>query len=90
MSTPDIIPLISKLGAIGLIGALWVWERWMSRDREAQLSEAHEQIMRHRQEIRILTALVRRNTRAIERFDQTQSRLFDFLERIHDDIKNNR
>lgn len=90
MNVPDIFPLISKLGAIGLIGALWVWERWMSRDREAQLSEAHEQIMKHRQEIRILTALVRRNTRAIERFDQTQSRLSDFLERIHDDIKNHR
>ena len=90
MSTPELFPLLSKLGAIGLIGALWVWERWMSRHRENQLSEAHEQIMKHRQEIRILTALVRRNTRAIERFDQTQSRLFDFLERIQDEIRNSR
>ena len=59
----------------------------MSRTRETQLSEAHDEIMKQRQEIRVLTALVRRNTRAIERFDQTHARLFDFLERMHDEIK---
>jgi len=90
MTIEQILPLLGKFGAIGLIGALWIWERWMSRHRETQLDEAHDKIMRQRQEIRVLTVLVRRNTRAVERFDQTQSRLFDFLERMHDEIKANR
>lgn len=90
MSISELVPMLSKVGAIGLIGALWVWERWMSRHRENQLSEAHDEIMKQRQEIKVLTVLVRRNTKAIERFDQTQSRLFDFLERIQDELKNQR
>lgn len=44
--------------------------------------------MKHRREIGILTALVRPNTRAIERFDQTPSRPTDLLERIRDEIGN--
>ncbi|NBC96473.1 MAG: hypothetical protein GVY27_08985 [Deinococcus-Thermus bacterium] len=90
MAVDQIFPLLTKVGAIGLIGALWVWERWMSRHRENQLSEAHEKILQQRQELRVLTMLVRRNTRALERFEQTQCRLSEFLERMHDEIKSNR
>lgn len=40
MSASERFPLRRKLGAVGLIGASWVGDRWMSRDRENQLSEA--------------------------------------------------
>lgn len=90
MPIDQLLPVLTKFGAIGLIAALWVWERWMSRNRENQLSEAHAKIMQQRQEIRVLTTMVKRNTRALERFEQTQSRLSDFLERMHDDIKSGR
>ena len=86
MTIDQLLPMLSKLGAVWLIGALWIVERWLSRTRESQLTEAHAQIMRQREEIKVLTVLVRRNTRAIERFDQTQARLFDFLERIQSEI----
>lgn len=81
----DIIQALSQFGAAGLMGALWVWERSMSRKREAQITAAHEQLVGERQQLRELMRLVHRNTRAIERFDQTQAQLRDLLERIYGD-----
>ncbi|HEX7009114.1 MAG TPA: hypothetical protein VF184_03975 [Phycisphaeraceae bacterium] len=83
----EMLPGLTQFGAAGLMGALWVWERRLSRHREAQLDEAHQQLMRAQQELRVLVKLVRRNTQAIERFEQTQRQLKDLLERIGDESK---
>lgn len=76
---------LTQFGAAGLMGALWVWERLLSRKREAQLNATHELLMHERQELRVLVRLVRRNTQAIERFDQTQRQLKELLERMSDE-----
>ena len=73
---------LAQFGVAGLMGALWLWERLYSRKREQQLTEAHQQLTAQQQELHILTDLVRQNTAAIERFEQTQQRIADLLERM--------
>ncbi len=78
----DVMQHAAQFGVAGLMGVLWVWERRMSRQREQQLNEAHAQLMRQREPLRILVRLVRRNTQALERFDRTQQQLIDVLQRV--------
>ncbi len=82
----EAIGSFTQFGVAGLIGALWVWERMLSRKREAQLNAAHDKLMHQQHELRVLVTLVRRNTRAIERFEQTQKQLRELLERINREI----
>jgi len=81
------IESLTQFGVAGLMGALWTWERWISRRREAELSEAHRRLMRQREELSVLVRLVRRNTRAVERFEATQSHLHDLLVKINDESR---
>lgn len=81
----DALPALTQFGVAGLMGTLWVWERMLSRKREAQLHQTHERLMQQTQELRVLVKLVRQNTLAIARFDQTQKQLNDLLERISND-----
>ncbi len=81
----DVVQAVAQFGAAGLMGTLWVWERSLTRRRETQLSEAHESLRAERQQLRELMRLVHRNTRAIERFDQTQNQLRQTLERMRDE-----
>ena len=74
---------LTQFGVAGLMGALWVWERAMTRRREQQLTAAHERLTSERQQLRELMRLAHRNTRALERFDKTQAQLLDLLERMH-------
>lgn len=78
---------LTQFGVAGLMGALWVWERSMSRRRESQLSATHERLMAQRYQLRELVRTLHRNTRAIERFDLTQARLRDLLERMYREQK---
>ena len=80
---PDTLAPLLELGPAGLMGALWLAERWLSRRRETQLTDAHERILTQQQKIDALIALVRQNTTAIERFDQTQHQLLRLLEKSH-------
>lgn len=64
------------------MGILWVWERTLSRRREKQLSESHDKLLQYQEHLTVLIKLVRRNTQAIERFDQTQVRLIQILEQV--------
>ena len=84
---PEMIQGLAQFGAAGLMGALWVWERRLSRRREHQLDAAPRRLIRPRHELRVLMRLVQRNTRAIERFEQTQRRFGDLLEEISDGKK---
>ena len=84
----EVIEVFREFGVAGLMGMLWVWERTQSRRREKQLNEAHDQITRQRDNLDLLVKLVRHNTRAIEQFEQTQSRLRTLLEKLHDGMRN--
>lgn len=82
----DVIQPLTQFGVAGLMGLLWVWERLMSRKREAQLNEAHMDLHRQNRELSVLVKLVRHNTRAIVRFDRTQMQLKELLEKMHHEI----
>lgn len=82
----ETIQQLTQFGVAGLMGLLWVWERLMSRKREAQLNEAHLCLKQQHHELGMLVKLVRQNTRAITRFDQTQLQLKELLEKMHHDI----
>lgn len=73
---------LTQFGVAGLMGVLWTWERWFSRRRERELTEAHRRLVEQREGITLLVDLVERNTRAIERFERTQARLSELLETI--------
>ncbi|MGB0766427.1 MAG: hypothetical protein ACPGYV_01815 [Phycisphaeraceae bacterium] len=73
---------VTQLGVAGLMGALWLWERMYSRRREQELTQAHQLLIAQRQELSILIGLVQQNTAAIQRFEQTQHRLADLLEKM--------
>lgn len=89
MLTADAIQPLTQFGVAGLMGLLWVWERLMSRKREAQLNEAHLNLQGQHHELNVLVKLVRQNTRAIVRFDRTQLQLKELLEKMHHDIDQN-
>lgn len=76
------IESLTQFGAAGLMGLLWTWERWFSRRRERELSEAHQRLVGQREVLDTLIGLVQRNTEAIERFENTQQRLNTLLERM--------
>ncbi len=89
MLTAEAIQQLTQFGVAGLMGLLWVWERLMSRKREAQLNEAHLNLQGQHHELNVLVKLVRQNTRAIVRFDRTQLQLKELLEKMHHDIDQN-
>lgn len=73
---------LTQFGVAGLMGVLWTWERWFSRRRERELSEAHRRLIEQRETLTLIVDLVDRNTRAIERFERTQARLIELLEKF--------
>ena len=76
------IEQLTQFGVAGLMGALWLWERVYSRQREQQLTQAHERMLAQQTELHELLRLVQRNTAAIERFEQTQARFADLLDKM--------
>jgi hypothetical protein len=61
-----------NLGAAGLMGAMWLWERRNSAKREHQLDEAHERILADRVQLSELIDVVTRNTEAMIRLSTSQ------------------
>lgn len=78
----EMMNALTQFGVAGLMGALWVWERFYSRRRERQLSEAHSRILHEREHLQVLVQLVQKNTAAIERFDNVLMQLTQLLERV--------
>ena len=82
----EFVQPLTQFGVAGLMGLLWVWERLMSRRRETQLNEAHQRMIQEHHELSVLVKLVRQNTRAMVRFDQTQQQLKELLEKMNNEI----
>lgn len=80
--TAEVIQPLTQFGVAGMMGVLWVWERTMTRRRDVQLDEAHDALMRRQEEMKLLVETFQQNTRALERFEQTQVRLRVLLEEI--------
>ena len=75
------IDTVASLGAAGLMGAMWLWERRTSQKREQQLDEAHARIMGDGVQLDQLMTVVRQNADVIARLCTTQDQLLRKLDR---------
>jgi hypothetical protein len=74
-------PDFTSFGAAGLMGAMWLWERKTSRQREEQLDEAHVRILGDRVQLEQLIDVVRQNVEAMTRLGAIQDQLVRKLDR---------
>jgi len=66
---------LTSLGAAGIMGAMWLWERKTSGQREQQLDEAHTRIMADRVQLDELIHVVQQNSEALTRMNAMQEQL---------------
>jgi hypothetical protein len=66
---------LTSLGAAGIMGAMWLWERKTSGQREQQLDEAHTRILADRVGLDELIHVVQQNTEALSRMNTMQEQL---------------
>ena len=66
---------VASLGAAGMMGAMWLWERRTSQKREQQIDESHARIVADRVQLDQLIDVVRQNTDAMSRLCATQDQL---------------
>jgi len=78
---PAPLDSVASLGAAGLMGAMWLWERRTSQKREQQLDEAHARILGDGVQIDQLISVVRQNAEAFARLCSTQEQLLRQLDR---------
>src|SRR4051812_24628030 len=69
------IDQFTNLSMAGLMGAMWLWERRTSRQREQQIDEAHDRIVADRVQLEQLLDVVRQNTEAMTRLASVQEQL---------------
>jgi hypothetical protein len=79
-ATMPAIDSVTSLGAAGVMGAMWLWERRNSQKREAQIDEAHARIMADRVQLDQLMNVVRQNAEAIARLCATQDQFLRQLD----------
>ena len=72
---------VASLGAAGMMGAMWLWERRTSQKRESQLDDAHARILGDRVQLEQLMGVIRQNAEAISRLCTTQDQLLRQLDR---------
>ena len=79
VATPDVLN-VTQLGVAGLMGALWWWERRYSRQREDQLTEAHQAILQQREHLDALLDALQGNTKVIGEFTVLQQEMLRMLQ----------
>jgi hypothetical protein len=90
MSLLSIISDLTSFGAAGLMGAMWLIERRLSRRRESQLDDAHDRICRDEKRLDVLTDVVGRNNAAIVKFLQHQQHQTEILKHLVEDMHHGR
>ena len=73
-TTPPLDDL-TGLGAAGIMGLMWLWERRNSQKREQQIDDAHQRILADRVQLEQLILVVRQNAEAVTRLTTTQEQL---------------
>lgn len=66
---------LTGLGAAGIMGLMWLWERRNSQKREQQIDDAHQRILADRVQLEQLILVVRQNAEAVTRLTTTQEQL---------------
>ena len=82
---PDLAATIAQFGAAGLIAWMWLVERRAATERERQITEAHERIVRDREDRAVLVDAVRDAARAMAALEAGQRALTRLLERVASD-----
>lgn len=86
MPDASVLNDLASLGAAGVMGAMWLWERRASRQRDQQLTDAHERIARDEQRLGQLVTVVEHNTAALTRFADTQQSLAEALSDLRQEV----
>ena len=86
MSLLALISDLASFGAAGLMGAMWLWERKLSRLREYQLTQSHERIIRDEQRLGKLIQVVEQNTTANTRVSEGQREVCETLKQLSKEI----
>ena len=74
VATPEILN-VAQLGMAGLMGALWWWERRYSRQREEELTAAHQRIVEQKEHLEVLLDALQGNTKVISEFTAVQQEM---------------
>lgn len=83
MLIAEVVPVLgdlTQLGAAGLMGLMWLWERRTSQKREQQIDEAHARILSDQVQLDQLISVVRQNAEAITRLTAAQEQVVRRLE----------
>lgn len=81
------VPDLTGFDSAGLMGAMWLWERRVSRLREEQITECHGRIMREEQKLTALTDVLERNTAAFSRFAESQRQLDRAINNLAEELR---
>ncbi len=79
--TGDALSQLTSLGAAGIMGAMWLWERRQSQQRDQQLDESHMRILGDRVQLEQLIEVVKSNAEAMTRLGTVQDQLLRTLEK---------
>lgn len=77
----EIAAALAQFGAAGLIGWMWLSERRAASERERQLTEAHDRLVRGAEDRAALLEAVRDATRAMVALEAGQRALAALIER---------
>jgi len=77
----DALSQLTSLGAAGIMGAMWLWERRQSQQRDQQLDESHARILGDRVQLDQLIEVVKTNAQAMTRLGTVQDQLVRTLEK---------
>ena len=86
----SLISNLTSFGAAGLMGAMWLTERRLNRNRERQLDEAHQRIARDEHKLSCLIDVVNKNTAAIVRLARFHIEQSDLLKHLLEEIHHGR
>lgn len=77
----DALSQLTSLGAAGIMGAMWLWERRTSGQRDQQLDESHARILGDKVQLDQLIEVVKNNAEAMTRLGTVQDQLIRTLEK---------
>lgn len=86
MEMISIVSDLTSFGAAGLMGAMWLVERKMSRRREDELTDAHDRIIRDEQRLERLMKIVEQNSSALARFGEHQRQQTEVIKHLLEEI----
>ena len=70
---------VTQFGIAGLMGGLWWWERKYSRQREDELTQAHQVILSQREHLSAVLDALQGNTKVISEFSAVQGEILRAL-----------